>query len=199
MDVDELISEVHKDWRFYRRSGGGVTVSGGEPTLQPEFLIAFLKRCRQEGFHTALETHGFVEWEILQEVSRHVDLFLFDVKHVDSEIHEQATGVQNEPILENLRRLVHAGLNEVIVRIPVIPGFNDGEDQMRAAASLVGSLGKAGSNPSVQLLPYHFFGRTKYRILNRRYMMKNVMPPAPPLMSGLNKLLDREGVGRISW
>jgi pyruvate formate lyase activating enzyme len=198
MTVEELMAEVRRDWKFYRRSGGGVTVSGGEPTLQPGFLIAFLERCRREGFHTALETHGFVERETLREISHHVDLFLFDVKHVDSALHQQATGVNNGPILENLRMLLEEGQSDVAVRIPVVPGFNDDEDHMRAAASLLRRLGKTGSPPPVQLLPYHFLGRTKYRILGRRYALPDASPPAPAHMNRLTELLVHERVTRMT-
>ena len=115
MGVEEVVQVVNKDTLFYRNSGGGVTVSGGEPTHQAEFVKALLARCHESGLHTALDTCGLVEWDVLEEILEYTDLVLFDLKHMDSEEHRKLTGVGNEIILQNLERL--ASFKSVVVRV----------------------------------------------------------------------------------
>ena len=147
----EVMAEIEQDLIFYDESGGGVTFSGGEPLMQPDFLRGLLHLCKKAGIHTAVDTSCFAPWKRIQESAEDVDLYLIDLKHMDSSTHERVTGVPNEPILENLRRLVESG-KEVIVRIPVIPGFNDDADSVDAAGRFVASLPEV---LRIDLLPYN--------------------------------------------
>jgi pyruvate formate lyase activating enzyme len=158
----EVIAEARRDAPFFRRSGGGVTFSGGEPLVQPEFLLECLQRCRRLGYHTAVETCGQAPWEDLRRAAELADLFLYDLKEIDPERHEELTGAGNELILENLERLLAAGA-DVTVRVPVVPGANDD------AASLDALAAFAAGHPlmrRVELLPCHALGAHKYTALD---------------------------------
>ena len=133
--ADEVMAEVRRDAPFFRRSGGGVTFSGGEPLAQPAFLLECLRRCRRWGYHTTVETCGQARWDDLREAAPLTDLFLYDLKQLDSVRHEELTGVGNELILENLERLL--GLKVAVsVRVPVVPGANDDRESLTALADV---------------------------------------------------------------
>lgn len=158
----EVMEEVRRDAVFYRRSGGGVTFSGGEPFAQPEFLLECLRRCRRWGYHTAVETCGQARWEDLRAAAEVTDVFLYDLKHPDPVRHERLTGVSNELILENLGLLLATDA-DVTVRVPVVPGANDDHASMEALAAF------AASHPRlrrVELLPCHALGAHKYAALD---------------------------------
>ncbi len=157
MTVDEVVDEILKDRSFYERSGGGVTFSGGEPLLHPDFLLALLRRCQALHIHTAVETSGFCTEETLRSVMPFVDQFLYDLKIMDTEAHRRFTGVGNERILSNLELLCRSG-RQTIVRIPVIPGVNDHPANIQA---IIGYLRDRTTVSAVHLLPYHNFGRDK--------------------------------------
>ncbi|MBW1905805.1 MAG: glycyl-radical enzyme activating protein [Deltaproteobacteria bacterium] len=161
--VDEAFGIVERDRDFYRTSGGGVTVSGGEPLLQWEFVRALFNKCKQAGFHTALDTTGYCSWGNMEQVLEHTDLVLFDVKHTDSSLHKEKTGVPNERILSNLEKAVN--MTTVWIRVPVLPGFNDSESNMYRTAELAVRVGAA----RVSLLPYHDWASEKYNRLGRCY------------------------------
>ena len=168
--VEGLMAEIRKDRTFYAYSGGGVTFSGGEPLLQPAFLASLACACRQEGIHTALETCGHAPWRSLVAVLPHLSLIYYDFKHLDPEAHGRSTGVSNRRILENLRRL--SGLfRSLVVRIPVVPGFNDSPEVQRR---MFGFLVKLPSAVEVELLPFHRLGSAKYTGLGREYHMDSV-------------------------
>jgi pyruvate formate lyase activating enzyme len=167
MTVAEVLDEVEGDRRFYEQSGGGVTLSGGEPLAQARFSQALLQACHERWIHTAIETSGHGPWAVWQELLPHLDLILYDLKEIDSERHEAMTGVPNQLILDNVRRLARTG-KEIIVRRPVIPGYNDSPESIHALARFVKSLGTV---EEVNLLPYHRFGRTKYDRLGKEYAM----------------------------
>jgi pyruvate formate lyase activating enzyme len=163
MTVDEVMDEVRRDAVFYRRSGGGVTFSGGEPLAQPAFLLEALRRSRRWGYHTTVETCGQVRWEDLREAAAQTDLFLYDVKHLDPERHRDLVGCDNRLVLENLERLLAEGAR-VTVRVPVVPGCNDGAADFDALARF------AAAHPgiaSIELLPHHRLGDHKYEALGR--------------------------------
>ena len=160
--VEAAVARVLKDRKFYESSGGGVTLSGGEPMSQFEFTLAFLKACKAEGLHTALDTTGFASWERYEQVLPYVDLFLFDIKNMDSQLHKAVVGVPNELILENVERIADAG-GKIQIRIPVIPQFNNSHEHMQQVAQLCARLGDAVT--FVQLLPYHTMGLAKYEKL----------------------------------
>jgi pyruvate formate lyase activating enzyme len=162
--VRELIDIIEKERVFIEQSNGGVTFSGGEPLLHPAFLMKLLEACKKKHIHRAIDTAGFVNTDILLEAARLTDLFLYDLKHMDPEVHRKWTGVSNEKILENLRALATSGA-KIIIRIPLIGGVNDDEKNMRQSAIFVAGL--AGEKKEVNLLPYHKIAQTKYQKLGR--------------------------------
>jgi pyruvate formate lyase activating enzyme len=173
--VDALLKRVLKDSPFYRQSGGGVTVSGGEPLCQLAFTLEFFKRLKENGIHTALDTTGYVTWEALESIAPYTDLFLYDIKHMQSKDHKAVTRVPNERILENAMRLSRIGA-KLQVRIPLIPDFNDSEENIRATAQFCVEL--KGAVEVVQVLPYHNLGVTKYFRLNENVKAMEATPHA---------------------
>ena len=164
-DVAEVMAALRRDTPFYDESGGGVTLSGGEPLHQPGFTKVLLQACKGEDIHTALDTCGYASWETLDEIRPYVDLFLYDIKIMDERLHTQYTGISNRLILENLIRLARLG-HKIILRVPLIHGITDGEENITAIAELARSL------PGIQridLLPYHDAARLKYHRLGREY------------------------------
>jgi len=190
MTAEEVSSEVERDMLFYRSSGGGVTVGGGEPTMQPGFLAEFLKKCHERGIHTALDTSGYVAWKTMGEVLRHVDLVLYDMKLMDSAKHALYTGVSNELILENARRIAGRG-TPMVMRVPVIPGYTDGEDNIRGIMEFAGGL---ESVARVDLLPFHRLGEPKYRKLDRSNECEGIQPPPDEHMQKLRRLVESFGL-----
>lgn len=138
--VGELIAQIERDVVFYESSGGGVTFSGGEPFAQPRFLGRLLRACKRREIHTAVDTTCHVAWHVLAASAPDVDLYLVDLKHMDASLHERWTGVSNETILQNVRKLLELG-REIIIRVPIIPGFNDDERNLAATARFVAGLG----------------------------------------------------------
>jgi pyruvate formate lyase activating enzyme len=161
---EQLLHEVLKDKIFYEESGGGVTCSGGEPLSQYSFLNKFLKDCKSEEIHTALDTSGYAEKEIIMKIAPLVDLFLFDIKHLDNAIHKRFTGVKNDIILRNFKWLISAGYN-VTARIPVIPGINAENKYINRLDKYLSDLLCDNFN-EVHLLPYHEIGCSKYDKFN---------------------------------
>jgi len=173
--IDEIVARIKKDIPFYDNSGsGGVTISGGEPLSQFPFTLALVKRLKAEGIHVALDTTGYAPTERILEIAPYVDIFLYDLKHMDSEKHREVIGVPNEIILHNAKALAEAGARFQI-RMPMIPGFNDSDENFQAFSQFCLSLGK--SVETVQLLPYHRFGDVKYDRLNRKCPMPDTVPP----------------------
>ena len=173
MTVLEVMKEVERDAPFFRRSGGGVTLGGGEPTAQGDFAYEILRASREQFIHTAVETCGCCTWTILQKLAQVTDLFLFDIKHVDPLKHKEYTGVDNRLIFENLARLgeIH---NNITIRYPLIPGYNDGREEITGLATL---LKRIDNVSRIELAPYHRFGESKYAALGRDYTLKQVSPP----------------------
>jgi pyruvate formate lyase activating enzyme len=157
--IKDLMMEIEKDIVFYDQSGGGVTLSGGEPLMQDEFLTALLVECRAKGIHTALDTSGYAPRELLDKICDRIDLFLFDVKLVDEEEHMKYTGVSNRLIFDNLAALLERS-RKVIVRIPLIPGITDREANLKAIIAL---LSKFNNVQGIDLLPYNKMGEEKFR------------------------------------
>jgi pyruvate formate lyase activating enzyme len=166
--VEEVVREVRKDHLFYRNSDGGITVSGGEPLLQWKFTKDLLQACKEEGFHTALDTTGFASWEVLESVLKHVDLVLYDIKHLDESAHIKGTGVSNKLILENFKFTAQTA--RTWLRFPILPGFNDSRGHVEEVAQ----LGAIAGVEKVSLLPYHEWGKSKYEKLGMTYRF----PPA---------------------
>lgn len=173
MTVEQVVAELERDRVFYEESGGGVTFTGGEPLAQPRFLLDLLSACRLRGISTAVDTSGHAPWSVLTEILPLVDLFLYDIKLIDETRHIQWTGVSNAGILSNLRRLSKEG-SRIHVRIPLIPGINDDEENLRAVGEFLAGL---PAPPPVTLLPYHNIAAGKYAGLGQEYGLPDIHPP----------------------
>jgi pyruvate formate lyase activating enzyme len=187
MTVGEVVSEVLKDQLFYKNSGGGVTISGGEPLFQPEFVRNLLRECKRQGISTAVDTSGFADEKVLESLFEFVDLFLFDVKHMDSAAHARMTGRGNERILRNARNA--AKRVRTWVRVPLIPGYNDSKQAITDLATFAAEIGAE----QVSLLPYHEWGKLKYRQLGRRYRMC-VDPLDDGRVQSLARIIESHGL-----
>ena len=172
--VEAVIAEVEKDREFYTTSGGGATFSGGEPYYQPEFLLGLLQLAKERGLHTTVDTCGYADWQAIEPTLPLVDLFLYDIKQVGADKHKAATGVDNGLILDNVRRLDAAG-KRLVLRCPVVPGFND------SAGSFV-ELGRLASTLRnclrLDLLPYHRLAQAKYERIGLSYPLVDIPEPA---------------------
>jgi pyruvate formate lyase activating enzyme len=184
MTESRVIQEVERDTIFYDQSGGGVTFSGGEPMMQPEFLVRLLELCRSRRIHTAVDTCGAAPAEVLDRVADRTDLFLYDIKHLDDAAHRQATGASNRQILDNLRRLAARGAN-VRVRFPLIPDVNDDPDHVARLGRFLASLGLS----QVDVLPYHRAGSGKYAALGRAYPLDQIETPTPNVRTDVVRIL----------
>ena len=185
--VDEVVEACMQDFDFYEESGGGVTISGGEGMMQPDFVEALLRRLKEKGIHTAIETTGCVQSAVFQRLAPQFDLLLFDVKQWDSAKHRVGTGVGNEQIIENLRWGHKQGLN-ILPRIPVIPGFNGELEDAEGIANLLHEIGFTRA----QLLPFHQMGERKYEFLNRTYELTGVNALHPEDLTQYQQIfLDR--------
>jgi pyruvate formate lyase activating enzyme len=190
MTVDEVMAIVSRDADFYQDSGGGVTLSGGEVLVQPEFARTLLERCREAGFHTCIDTSGDGDTEELRGLIPLVDLFYFDIKHLDPRAHRAETGRPNERIQRNFELVAGSGL-PVVVRVPVIPGFNDTVDAIADIADLVATRLPRGA---IHLLPYHRYGQQKYEMLGLDYPMEAVEKPSQEFMEGARKIVEARGL-----
>lgn len=175
----EVVREVLKDKKFYIRSGGGVTLSGGEPTAQPDFALSILRQCKEAGLHTAIETCGFVSWPVLQELLKYIDLILFDIKCLDPAKHKQGTGVSNDLIIDNAGKL--AQIKPMRVRVPLIPAFNASVDEINKIVTFARQELKL---INIDLLSYNKLGEGKYEQLGRTSV------PLAELDDELKKTLD---------
>jgi pyruvate formate lyase activating enzyme len=189
MSPEEVLEEVLKDEIFYRKSKGGVTFSGGDPFEQKDFLVATAKLCKERYLHTAVETCGSVPWESIEETLPYIDLFLYDLKEMDPERHRRFTGVVNEVVLNNYKRLAETG-KKIIARVPVIPGFNDRDDNFDM---MIDFLNEHTPCIRVSLLPYHRLGKTKYDRLGMEYQLEGIEPPPESRMMELKKKFTQAG------
>ena len=188
--VAEIMPEILADLPYYRRSGGGVTLSGGEVLAQADFAAELLKACKEAGLHTAIESTANAPFSDIEKLLPYLDLYLLDIKHMDSKKHEEYTGAPNERILENARLISGSGV-ELIIRTPVIPTFNDTEREIRAIADFARSLGGASE---YHLLPYHRLGTDKYSGLGRGYTLSNIEPPTKEKMQHLLSVAETSGL-----
>lgn len=188
--VSDVMEEILTDMPYYNRSGGGVTLSGGEATLQPEFATALLKTCHSYGINTAIETTGFQKFEIISEYLKELDYVLMDIKHMNLAKHKQFTGQPNELILENARKIAQSGV-DLTIRVPVIFGFNDTVEEISAIANFAKTL------PNVRhlhLLPYHRMGEDKYKGLGRDYQLSGIPPMDTAHVEPLVKAVQNTGL-----
>lgn len=188
--VAEVLEEVKKDSAYYRRSGGGITLSGGEALCQPDFGSALLEGAHDNGMNTAMESMGCADFKVIERFLANLDLYLMDIKHMDPQKHKAFTSRSNELMLENAKKIAESS-TELIIRVPVIPTFNDTPAEIRAIAQFAAGL------PGVEqmhLLPYHRLGQDKYAGLNRPYGMGDVLPPTKEQMQELLAEVTRTGL-----
>jgi len=190
MTADEVFDVIERDADFYRDSGGGVTLSGGEVLLQPDFAAALLQRCREAGFHTCVDTAGQGSLEALRKIIPYTDLFYFDIKHIDPKIHRAQAGRSNEVILRNFQEVAASGV-PLVVRVPVVPGFNDTSDAISDIAELV-AVHAPGA--TVHLLPYHRYGQQKYDMLGLDYELAGAETPSPEFLRAARNIVESRGL-----
>lgn len=182
--VDEVMETVERDRAYYQRSGGGLTLSGGESLCQPQFARDLLRASKECGISTALESMGCAPFEVIEEILPWLDQYLLDIKHMDPEKHRKFTGRSNTLMLENAKKIAAWGKTELSIRVPVIPSFNDDPEDIRKIA--VFAQGLPGVK-RIHLLPYHRLGQDKYAGLGRIYEMPNIMPPSERTMEELRR------------
>ncbi len=188
--VEEILPEILADMPYYRRSGGGLTLSGGEVLAQADFARDLLRAAKEYGLHTAIETAASLPYREIEKLLPYLDLILMDVKHMDPVRHKEYTGVDNALILENARLLAASGV-ELVIRTPVIPGVNDTDADIRAISMFARSLGTVREH---HLLPYHRLGTDKYDGLGRRYSLPEIEPPSKERMLHLLSVAEESGL-----
>ncbi len=182
--VEEVMKTVGQDRPYYYRSGGGLTLSGGESLCQPEFARDLLRAAKENGINTAMESMACAEFKVIDKILPYLDHYLLDIKHMDPAKHKEFTGRSNELMLENAKKIAESGKCRLSIRIPVIPTFNDTEEEIRAIAEYAKEL---PGTEKIHLLPYHRLGQDKYEGLGREYMMKEILPPPAERMERLLK------------
>ena len=188
--VGEIIDIVERDTIYYRRSGGGITLSGGESLTQPDFAVALLKTAKERGINTAMESTGFADFSVISRYLPYLDLYLMDIKHMNSAKHKEFTSQPNELILENAKKITDAG-TRLIVRTPVIPTFNATKEEIGEIAKFASSLKGV---TQMHILPYHRIGTDKYKGLNRDYSLTGIEPPSKELMNELLEVVNSYGL-----
>ncbi len=193
-NADDLLSEVLKDKDYFEESGGGITLSGGEPLLQSTFLKTFLPLVKEKGIHINLETSGMVAWNRMEETISFLDLVFYDIKHMDSEIHKQHTGCPNELILDNFSRLAKRFSN-LQARMPVVPGINDTPENIRATAMFL----KKNHHDSIHLLAYHNMGEAKLERINTRQKALNLQSLKADDLLKVTELFNKENIHAVLY
>ncbi len=188
--IEEVMAEIKRDIVFYDESGGGVTFSGGEPLMQPAFLLGLLDACGHVGIHRTVDTSGYAGREVLLRVAEKTDLFLYDLKHTDPEIHKKYTGVRNEVILKNLTHLAARGAS-ICVRLPLIPGVNDDRSNVENTGAFLATLDHINC---IDILPYHEAMRSKYKRFGWVYRLGELPPPDPLHLQDIAALLRSFGL-----
>ena len=189
ISVEEVLDIVERDRAYYSRSGGGLTVSGGECLGQIDFLRDLLRGAKERGINTAIESTGFADYSKIEQLIPYLDVYLMDIKHMDSEKHKLFTTQPNERILENAKKIAQ-NFKKLIIRTPIIPTFNDTVEEVRAIARYTKSIGV----DEMHILPYHRLGRDKYYGLGRTYSMEEIEPPSKELMNQLLEVVKSEGL-----
>lgn len=191
MSIDEVLSAVSRDKMFYEASGGGVTVSGGEVLLQPQFASGLLDNCRRSGIHTCIETSGYGAESALRLLLPYTDLVIFDLKHQNSNQHVRYTGQPNNLILANARIVATSGV-DMLFRMPLIPGINDDPQNINETADFLHGLGKEA--PKIELMPYHRLGKGKYESLDLRYRLTELRSPEPEQVESVKASFENLGI-----
>ena len=188
--VGEIIGPILKDRPYFNRSGGGITLSGGETLLQPEFAKALFTAAKENGISTAIESTAFARYETIKDLLPVIDVYLMDIKHINPEKHKAFTGQSNELILENAKKIAQDA-NKLIIRVPVIPTFNDTPEEIAQIAAFAKSLGTV---EELHLLPYHRYGEDKYSYLGRDYTMSHIETPTDDKMEILKSVVEACGL-----
>ena len=186
--IEDVMKIIEKDRLFYRNSGGGVTIGGGEPLIQISFVKNVLRRCLQTNIHTAIETCGYGEWEKIKEVFLLVDQVMYDIKHMDNQKHRELTGVGNELILKNAEALANMG-KDITFRIPLISGYNDSERNIQMTGAFIRKISRNNQNIKVEILPLHHLGADKYGWIGQSYRMVDL--PVPENKEKYNVILEK--------
>lgn len=186
MSISELMTEIEKDMPFYKRSGGGVTLSGGEPFLQADFTKEVLKACTEKEIHTVVDTCGKTNWRSIEQSMEYIDLFLYDIKHLDPAVHKKGTTVSNELILENLTKLFKLGKN-VLLSLPLIPGFNTSNEDIKQ----IGVFARDTGAKALRILPYHNYGRGKYLKIGKQYGLIDLQKLSQSKVDQVKQILER--------
>jgi pyruvate formate lyase activating enzyme len=189
MTAEEIFNAVNQDKMFYDTSGGGVTVSGGEALLQPDLVCELFKKCRQAGINTCVETSGNAPEASLKQVLPHADYILYDLKLMNSEQHRRYTGKPNKLILSNAKSAAKSGV-AVLFRMPLIPGINDSEPNIKETSEFLKSLGHS----RIELMPYHGLGKGKYESLDKQYPSNDIRSPEPGHLESIKKTLESKGI-----
>ncbi|MCC8152542.1 MAG: glycyl-radical enzyme activating protein [Lachnospiraceae bacterium] len=190
--VGEVMEKVERDRQYYRRSGGGLTLSGGESLCQPEFAGALLGEAKSRGISTAMESMGCASWKVIEEILPNLDIYLMDINHTNPAKHTAFTGRDNALMLENARKIAASGMTDLVIRVPVIPTFNETPEEI---ADIARFADKLPGVTRIHLLPYHRLGQDKYDGLGRNYTMENILPPEKEQMEMLKKTV--ENVSRL--
>ena len=186
MSVSEVITEIEKDMAFYKRSGGGVTLSGGEPFLQAGFVKEVLKACTEKEIHTVVDTCGQTNWQSIEQSMEYIKLFLYDIKHIDPVAHKRGTTVSNELILENLTKLLKLGKN-VLLSLPLIPNFNTSIEDIKQIGVFAGKVGAK----KLRILPYHNYGSGKYQKIGKEYGLANLQKSDHQEVEQVKQILEK--------
>ena len=192
MNAEEIFDAVYRDKMFYDSSGGGVTVSGGEALLQPQLVRDLLAKCQQASIHTCIETSGYAAASALRQVLPYTDYVLYDLKHMNPDKHRRYTGKPNNLILSNARIVAESGV-ETLFRMPLIPGINDDEQNIKDTADFLHGLGNNACR--IELMPYHRLGKGKYESLERRYSLSDIPSPEPEHLESIKKTFESNGIG----
>ena len=190
VSIGEIIEDILKDMPYFRRSGGGITLSGGETLLQPEFAKALFMAAKENGITTAIESTGFAKYETIEKLLPYIDVYLMDIKHMNSQKHKLFTSQSNELILENAKKIAK-NANKLIIRVPVIPTFNDTVSEITDIARFTKELGTVDE---LHLLPYHRLGEDKYTYLGRSYELKDLTTPSDEKMNNLKSAVESCGL-----
>jgi pyruvate formate lyase activating enzyme len=191
MNADEVFDAVNRDKMFYQASGGGVTISGGEPLLQPQFICDLFEKCRGAGIHTCMETSGCASESTLRQILPYIDYVLYDLKHMNSEKHRRYTSKPNELILSNAKIVSASGV-ETLFRMPLIPGINDEMQNINETAEFLHVLG--GNTLRIELMPYHRLGKGKYEALDKQFRLPGVISPEPYKVESVKKAFEDNGI-----
>jgi len=191
MNADDVFDAVNRDKMFYESSAGGVTISGGELLLQPEFVSDLFEKCRRAGIHTCMESSGYAAESSLKRVLHHTDYVLYDLKYLNSEKHRWYTGKSNDLILSNAKIVATSGV-ETLFRMPLIPGINDDVENIEETAGFLHGLGNSALR--IELMPYHRLGKGKYEAMEKQYSLSEILSPTPEHLDSIKKAFESNNI-----